>query len=119
MQGGFGGKTMFALTGTSNEWYKQQLAPLYRHVQYVSPFEANSVEQLAEICNNQRVAVVQLELVQGVGGVRELPSHFAKAIRTLRQQHGFRVVCRLKCKRACIEQDHLFDRLSGGLNQMY
>ena len=38
LKAGFGGKTLFALTGTANPSYKEQIDPLYADVHYVDPF---------------------------------------------------------------------------------
>lgn len=88
LQGGFGGKTLFALTGTAKEFYKRQLDPLYQHVRYVDAFASNAVEMLQRVVAENDVAVIQLELVQGVGGVREIPAPLLSAIQAIREERG-------------------------------
>ncbi|MCA9034772.1 MAG: aminotransferase class III-fold pyridoxal phosphate-dependent enzyme [Planctomycetaceae bacterium] len=73
LRGGFGGKTLLALAGTAKPDYKRGLDPLYPHVIYIDPGSSNATEQLRSTLRNNPVAVVQLELIQGVGGVREVP----------------------------------------------
>ena len=46
LEGGFGGKTLAALTGTSKTRYKQNLGPLYQHVTYVDPFAPTAVDDI-------------------------------------------------------------------------
>jgi acetylornithine/succinyldiaminopimelate/putrescine aminotransferase len=81
-RGGFGGKTLLALTGTANPAYKRRIDPLYPHVLYVDPFEANAIENVEVALNENPVGVVQVELIQAVGGVRALP---AKLLRHLKE----------------------------------
>lgn len=73
LQGGFGGKTLVALTGTASKNYKTRLDPLYPNVVYVDPFGPNAVAEIDAALKAYPVGVVQLELVQGVGGVRAIP----------------------------------------------
>jgi acetylornithine/succinyldiaminopimelate/putrescine aminotransferase len=73
LKGGFGGKTLTALTGTSHERYKQHLGPLYPRVTYIDPYAEDAAERLTTALAEYPVGVVQLELIQGVGGVREVP----------------------------------------------
>ncbi|REJ93526.1 MAG: aminotransferase class III-fold pyridoxal phosphate-dependent enzyme [Planctomycetota bacterium] len=91
--GGFGGKTLFALTGTARPYYKSGLAPLYPHVVYVDPFAADAVEQLTAALKQHPVAVVQAELVQGVGGVREIPRAVLEFLDAARQKYGYYLFC--------------------------
>lgn len=91
LRGGFGGKTLLALTGTEKRRYRIGLDPLYPHVSYLNPFAADAVDQLISICDKKDVAVIQLELIQGVGGVREVPAALLEAISELRRHQGFSV----------------------------
>jgi acetylornithine/succinyldiaminopimelate/putrescine aminotransferase len=74
-RGGFGGKTLLALTGTANRSYKTGLDPLYGNVCYVDPFAPTAVADLETALDRYPVGVVQLELVQAVGGVRAVPEN--------------------------------------------
>lgn len=91
LRGGFGGKTLLALTGTEKRRYRIGLDPLYPHVSYLNPFAADAADQLISICDRKNVAVIQLELIQGVGGVREIPRALLETINELRRHHGFSV----------------------------
>ena len=66
---GFGGKTLLALTGTANASYKEHIDPLYADVHYVDPFASDALAQIDALLQTREFAVVQLELIQGVGGV--------------------------------------------------
>ncbi len=89
LKGGFGGKTLLALSGTSHEFYKQHLAPLYAEVIYVDPFDSDAVEQIERLLDEFPVAVMQLELIQGVGGVREIPADVIRCLNHARQKNDF------------------------------
>jgi acetylornithine/succinyldiaminopimelate/putrescine aminotransferase len=87
LQGGFGGKTLFALTGTWKHSLKSGLAPLYPNVAYVDPFAADATGALEAAFAKFPIGVVQFELVQGVGGVRPVPPAVLDALVRLRQRH--------------------------------
>ena len=70
LEGGFAGKTLFALTGTWSPKLRTGLAPLYPHVIFVDPFAPDAVAALEAACEQHPVAVIQFELIQAVGGVR-------------------------------------------------
>jgi len=91
LRGGFGGKTLLALTGTEKPWYRQHLQPLYPHVTWIDPFAPDAVRQLENKVAEHPTAVVQLELIQGVGGVREVPVALLERIESLRRERGFLV----------------------------
>jgi acetylornithine/succinyldiaminopimelate/putrescine aminotransferase len=87
-QGGFGGKTLLALTGTAKAAYKERIAPLYPHVLYLNPFGDQIVAELDAVFRQYPIAIVQLELVQAVGGVRPIPESVVRYLAERRQQHG-------------------------------
>jgi acetylornithine/succinyldiaminopimelate/putrescine aminotransferase len=89
LRGGFGGKTLFALTGTWKSTLKTGLTPLYPNVVYVDPFADDAVSALEAAVRDYPIGVVQLELVQGVGGVRAIPESVLKCIDALRSREGF------------------------------
>lgn len=80
LKGGFGGKTLGALTGTSKSQYKTHLEPLYEHVTYVDPFSETAVADLEQTLQQHPVGVLQMELIQGVGGVRPIPDDVIAAV---------------------------------------
>ena len=88
-RGGFGGKTLLALTGTANPWYKSHLDPLYDKVLYLDPFAATALDDLERTLRDYPVAVVQLELIQAVGGVRPLPPALLRHLQDNRQRRGY------------------------------
>jgi len=87
LSGGFGGKTLFALTGTAKPALKAGLHPLYPHVTYVDPFAVDAVPQIEAHCERLPIGVLQAELVQGVGGVRALPSSVVECLARMRDRH--------------------------------
>ena len=89
LKSGFGGKTLLALTGTHNASYKTHLDPLYSHVTYIDPFAADAIEQMEIALEKHPVAVVQVELIQGVGGVRRVPDELLNFLESNRERHGY------------------------------
>jgi acetylornithine/succinyldiaminopimelate/putrescine aminotransferase len=89
LKAGFGGKTLLALTGTWNRSYKQHIEPLYRDVLYVDPFAPDATAQIEEVLAKHPVAVVQVELIQAVGGVRRVPEGVIRYLEARRQREGY------------------------------
>jgi acetylornithine/succinyldiaminopimelate/putrescine aminotransferase len=89
LQAGFGGKTLLALTGTANPSYKEHLDPLYADVLYVDPFAPDAEAQIEAVLAQHPVAVVQVELIQAVGGVRRVPEKVVRFLEARRQQAGY------------------------------
>jgi acetylornithine/succinyldiaminopimelate/putrescine aminotransferase len=89
LQGGFGGKTLLALTGTANPSYKRHLGPLYENVVYIDPFRDSALEDLDAALAKYPVGVVQLELIQAVGGVRPVPEKVLRHLQSRRREHGY------------------------------
>jgi len=89
LKSGFGGKTLFALTGTWNTAYKEHIDPLYGDVLYVDPFAPDAISQIDAAVRAHPVAVVQMELIQGVGGVRRVPEHVVRHLDAGRARHGY------------------------------
>ena len=92
LKGGFGGKTLFALTGTERPKYKENIGPLYQSVTYVDPFARDAIEAIREILSTTPVGVVQLELIQGVGGVRPIPQSVVDFLAEQRSQHDYMIL---------------------------
>src|SRR5262249_22818537 len=89
LKSGFGGKTLLALTGTWNAGYKETLDPLYSEVSFVDPFAPDALEQIDAVLAKTPVAVVQMELVQGVGGVRRVPEAVVRHLDAGRAKQGY------------------------------
>jgi acetylornithine/succinyldiaminopimelate/putrescine aminotransferase len=88
-RGGFGGKTLLALTGTANASYKEHLDPLYEHVVYLDPFAPTVLDDLEAALRQYPVAVVQLELIQAVGGVRPVPAPVLHYLEAEKRRWGY------------------------------
>jgi acetylornithine/succinyldiaminopimelate/putrescine aminotransferase len=89
LKAGFGGKTLLALTGTWKDSYKEHIDPLYRDVSYVDPFAEDAIEQIDATFAKHDVAVVQIELIQGVGGVRRIPDEVIRHLDAGRAIRGY------------------------------
>src|SRR5262249_35469898 len=89
LKAGFGGKTLLALTVTCSAASQDHLEPLYADVQYVDPFAPDALAQLNAALTAHRVAVVQLELIQAVGGVRPVPEAVVRHLAEGRKRHGY------------------------------
>jgi acetylornithine/succinyldiaminopimelate/putrescine aminotransferase len=89
LKAGFGGKTLLALTGTANPAYKHNIDPLYDAVSYVDPFAPDAESQIEAVLEKQPVAVVQVELIQAVGGVRRVPEGVVRFLEGRRAQAGY------------------------------
>jgi acetylornithine/succinyldiaminopimelate/putrescine aminotransferase len=88
-RGGFGGKTLLALTGTSHSSYKRRIEPLYPNVVYIDPFKPNAIDDAEAALRAFPVGVVQLELVQAVGGVRALPEKLLLYLQEAKERFGY------------------------------
>jgi acetylornithine/succinyldiaminopimelate/putrescine aminotransferase len=89
LKAGFGGKTLLALAGTWNSSYKEHIDPLYAHVSYVDPFATDAIAHIDSVLEKNAVAVVQVELIQGVGGVRRVPEKVIRHLAERRAQAGY------------------------------
>jgi acetylornithine/succinyldiaminopimelate/putrescine aminotransferase len=89
LKAGFGGKTLLALSGTANPSYKEHIDPLYPDVIYVDPFAQDAESQIEAALAQHPVAVVQVELVQAVGGVRRVPERVIRYLEARRQDGGY------------------------------
>jgi acetylornithine/succinyldiaminopimelate/putrescine aminotransferase len=88
LRSGFGGKTLLSLAGTWRSFYKENIGPLYGDVSYVDPFAENAIAQFEAAMSANPAAVVQVELVQGVGGVRAVPENVLRHLAESRERHG-------------------------------
>src|SRR5262249_59017333 len=68
---------------------KSHLNPLYENVIYIDPFSATAIEDVESVLQRYPVAVVQLELIQAVGGVRALPTHLIRYLEEQRDRCGY------------------------------
>ena len=89
LKAGFGGKTLLALTGTANPSYKERIGPLYADVHYVDPFAPDALAQIDALLDKHEFAVVQMELIQSVGGVRPIPEAVIRHLDEGRKRRGY------------------------------
>jgi acetylornithine/succinyldiaminopimelate/putrescine aminotransferase len=89
LKSGFGGKTLFALTGTANPSYKERIGPLYADVHYVDPFAPDALARIDALLDRHEFAVVQVELIQSVGGVRLIPEGVIRHLDEGRKSRGY------------------------------
>lgn len=89
LKSGFGGKTLLALAGTANPSYKEHIEPLYADVHYVDPWAADAEAQIDAVLKEYPVAVVQMELIQAVGGVRRIPERVIRFLDERRRTAGY------------------------------
>ncbi len=80
---------MLALTGTANPSYKEFIDPLYSDVHYVDPFAPDAQAQIDALLGKHEVAVVQVELIQAVGGVRRVPETVIRHLDAGRKRWGY------------------------------
>ena len=89
LKGGFGGKTLLALTGTANPSYKKHLGHLYESVLYIDPFRDSALDDLDAAFEKYPVGIVQLELIQAVGGVRPVPEKVLRHLESHRRERSY------------------------------
>jgi acetylornithine/succinyldiaminopimelate/putrescine aminotransferase len=89
LKAGFGGKALLSLTGTWSASYKEHIGPLYANVSYVDPFAPDATAQIDLALAEHPVAVVLMELIQGVGGVRRVPEAVVRHLAAGRARHGY------------------------------
>jgi acetylornithine/succinyldiaminopimelate/putrescine aminotransferase len=89
LEAGFGGKTLFALTGTAEAAYRGPVGPLYPDVHYVDPFAPDATARIDALMEAHEFAVVQVELIQSVGGVRAIPDAVIRHLDEGRRRRGY------------------------------
>jgi acetylornithine/succinyldiaminopimelate/putrescine aminotransferase len=89
LKAGFGGKTLLALSGTANPSYKVHIDPLYADVHYVDPFASDAEARIDVLLETHAFAVVQVELIQAVGGVRRVPESVIRHLDAGRKRWGY------------------------------
>ena len=84
LQHGFSGRTLGALSVTSNPQYRQPFEPLIPGVTFVSPTDPVALDAAV----TEQTAAIIAEPIQGEGGVRPLSSEFAAAIEQACERTG-------------------------------
>lgn len=81
---GFSGRSMGALSVTSNPHYREPFEPLVPGVTFVSPDDVSGLEAAV----TDRTAAIIAEPIQGEGGVRPLSDAFAAALARVTRDTG-------------------------------
>jgi len=91
--GGFHGKSLGSLGGTSKAFFREPFLPLL-HWSHVPFGDANALETFLASCDfsGDRVAAVVLEPIQGEGGINVAPPGYLKAVRELCDRYGAMMV---------------------------
>jgi acetylornithine/N-succinyldiaminopimelate aminotransferase len=76
VEGAFAGRTMGALSVTSDPHYRDPFGPLLGPVTFVDPLQPEAVAAAV----TDRTAAIIAEPIQGEGGIRPLSAEFARAI---------------------------------------
>lgn len=112
LEGGFHGKTSGAVQLTHNEEFRSPFADLGPDVRFLAVDDADSMEQVLSQCcqaielptirggnrvewitrETCRVAALFVEVIQGEGGVHELPHAFLARLREVADKHEFPIV---------------------------
>lgn len=77
LKNGFHGRTLTTLAATGQDHYHELFTPLTPGFLHA---EANNFEDLKALCQENKVAGVMLECIQGEGGVIPLDAGFVKAV---------------------------------------
>jgi acetylornithine/N-succinyldiaminopimelate aminotransferase len=81
---GFSGRTLGALSVTSNPNYREPFEPLIPGITFVSPDDASALDAAV----TEHTAAIIVEPIQGEGGVRPLSRDFANAIERACERTG-------------------------------
>ncbi|MDW5470562.1 ornithine--oxo-acid transaminase [Staphylococcus equorum] len=84
MNGNFHGRTLGALSLSSQESYKKGFGPLLDNMQYM---DFGDITRLKSLINENTTAIV-LEPIQGEGGVNVPPDYFIQEVRNLCDEHN-------------------------------
>ena len=80
LKNSFHGRTLTTLAATGQDVFHTKFLPLTEGFIYV---EANNVEELTKVLEDDSVAAVMFEVVQGEGGVNPMTPEFARALTEL------------------------------------
>ncbi|MGP5095150.1 ornithine--oxo-acid transaminase [Staphylococcus equorum subsp. linens] len=84
MNGNFHGRTLGALSLSSQKSYKKGFGPLLDNMQYM---DFGDITRLKSLINENTTAIV-LEPIQGEGGVNVPPDYFIQEVRNLCDEHN-------------------------------
>lgn len=89
LQNSFHGRTLTTLAATGQDHFHKLFKPLTAGFIHTP---ANDIEALKNTVNDNNVAAVMFECVQGEGGVVPLDADFVKEIETLSKKHNFLII---------------------------
>lgn len=89
LENSFHGRTVTTLAATGQEHYHQLFTPLTDGFIHTP---ANDIQMLEKAVNENNIAAIMFECVQGEGGVIPLEPDFVKAIETLSSEKDFLVI---------------------------
>ena len=89
LQNSFHGRTLTTLAATGQDHFHKLFKPLTTGFIHTP---ANDIEALKKTVNDNNVAAVMFECVQGEGGVIALEPEFVKAIAELAKEHNFLII---------------------------
>ena len=90
LKNSFHGRTITTLAATGQDSFHTDFLPLTEGFVYA---EANNCESLTECVENNKVAAIMFEVVQGEGGVLPLTKEFVDCIVKLAQENDILIVC--------------------------
>lgn len=89
LQNSFHGRTLTTLAATGQDHFHKLFQPLTTGFVHTP---ANDIDTLKKTINDNNVAAVMFECVQGEGGVIALEPEFVKAIAELAKEHNFLII---------------------------
>lgn len=89
LENSFHGRTVTTLAATGQEHYHQLFTPLTDGFIHTP---ANDIQMLEKAVNENNIAAIMFECVQGEGGVIPLEPDFVKAIETLSSEKDFLII---------------------------
>lgn len=89
LENGFHGRTITTLAATGQEHYHELFNPLTSGFVYTP---ANDLDAFIKTAENEKVAAVMLECIQGEGGVNVLETDFVKGVYEYANKHDILVI---------------------------
>ena len=89
LTGSFHGRTVTTLAATGQDVFHTKFKPLTEGFIYC---ETNNTEQLIELVNNNKIAAIMLEPLQGEGGINPLDKGFVKTVARLAKEKDIIVI---------------------------
>lgn len=90
LKNSFHGRTVTTLAATGQDVYHNDFTPLTEGFLYA---EANDIEGLKAIAENNKCAAIMFEVIQGEGGVLPLDKEFVKAAEKIADDNDLLLIC--------------------------